>query len=213
MTENAAKGMGGMFIDTKARTLIEGITALDWAGPITTDDEQAAAARGLASLKANAKELKAKKEAITKPLNAALKEVRSQFKPAEERLESLESLIKAGLLAYHNAQEAEAQAKIDAIAKRTGPGRGKLNVATAMAKLADIEPPKTDLAGATIKQGPRKLRITDVNALVAGMPNLLQAPEIQEAIRKHLTGVLNLDGPLPAGVEVYREKVVAGIAG
>lgn len=213
MTEKAAKEMSTHYIDTKAKTMIEGIAALDWAGPITSDAEQEVAARSLASLKANAKELKQKKEAITKPLNAALKEVRSQFKPAEDRLASLESLIKTGMLQYHNQQEAAAQAKIDAIARRTGPGRGKLNVATAMSKLAEIEPPKTDMAGAQIKQGPRKLRITDPHALVADMPNLLNAPEIQEAIRKHLTTILDLDGAMPAGVEVYREKLVAGIAG
>jgi len=65
-------------------------------------------------LKTAAKELKARKESITTPLNAALTNVRNLFKPAEEQLASLIECSKDGINAYN----AEAQKKLEALREK-----------------------------------------------------------------------------------------------
>lgn len=61
--------------------------------------------------------LKEKKEAITKPLNDALKQVRSLFAPIEANYEEAESIISNKMLSYQNKVEAEKR-KIEAEAIR-----------------------------------------------------------------------------------------------
>lgn len=195
-------------IDKQAQTMIEGITALDWTSSITNATEQKSAASVLSSVKANSKELKAKKEAITKPLNAALKEIRAQFKPAEDRIASIEQAIKSAMLQYHEAEDAKTQKQIDRI---ESDGRTKLE--TKMSKLAAVDQPQTDLGGAQIKYGPVKVRIDDPLLLIQDHPSLLTNERVLEALRITLAAEIKEGGRVPNGAELYREKLVAGIAG
>lgn len=196
------------YIDDSAKTMIEGVKALEWSGKIKNDEQQQAAADLLASVKANAKDLTEKKEAITGPLNAALKEVRKQFKPAEVKLADLEAGLKAAILQYYERQEAVTARKIATIEKKTDAGLMRMD--TAMNKLANIDAPKADLGGAQIKEGPEKVRIVDPFFLP---PDYLYDPEVIEALRKVVTRDWKAGKPLPKGAVLYREKLVAGIAG
>lgn len=201
--------MTEILIDKKAQTMIEGIAALDWHGTIDTEDEQKSAAQFLSGIKAEAKVLKTKKEAITKPLNAALKEVRNQFKPAEERIEHIEQTIKAAMLEYHDKQEVFAQQKVAAIESRVKPGKGNLSLESAMGRLADVDQPETNMQGAQIKYGPEKVVVIDP-LLVPQM--YLYDPEVIDAIRKVIARDIKAGAPVPVGVKMVREKLVAGIA-
>lgn len=58
------------------------------------------------------KEVQAKKEAITKPLNASLKEVRALFKPIEDKLEETEKLVKGAVLEFKKKLDEERRAEI-----------------------------------------------------------------------------------------------------
>lgn len=58
------------------------------------------------------KELKAKKEAITKPMNKALREVRALFKPAEEGIAKCENQLKTKIAA---AQQRQAEERVAAL--------------------------------------------------------------------------------------------------
>jgi hypothetical protein len=195
-------------IDQQAKTMIEGITALHWSGTINDDAEQGNAAKVLASVKTNAKSLKTKKEAITKPLNAALKEIRAQFKPAEDRLAELETNVKAALLDYHTSKEAAAQAEANRIENDK-----RYSTKGAMAKLATIDQPRTDLGGAQIKYGPTKIRITNALLLIQDHPSILTSERVLEALRLELATELKEGSRVPHGAEMYRERLVAGIAG
>lgn len=198
-------------IDEPSQTLIDGVTALNWTGIITDDSEQKAAAEFLSSVKANAKDLKKKKEAITKPLNASLKEVRELFKPAETQIEDIEQAIKKAMLEYHDKMAAIAQQQIDAIENRVRPGRGNLSLETAMGRLADVDQPETAMQGAQIKYSPEKVRITNALLLVQDHPSLLMSERVLEALRMEVAAEIKAGGRLPKGAELYRDKLVAGL--
>lgn len=195
-------------IDKDAVTMIHAVNGLEWAGPITSDDHQQTSADFLSSIKANAKELKRKKEAITVPLNAALKEVRAQFKPAEDKLASIEGAIKTALLEYHGDKEAAAAAEIKRIQQYLDAGHTSLQAT--MSRLAGIDQPQNDLGGAVIKFSPEKVRIIDPNFLPS---HYLYEPEVLEALRKVVSRDIKAGQPCPPGAELYRDKIVAGIAG
>ena len=101
----------------ESKTLLR--LAQDW--DITTPDMATAAGEDLREIKRLAKEIEAKRTAITGPLNKALKEVNALFKPPKLWLQEGEALIKTGLLSYQRREEriaAAAQAKADAEAEK-----------------------------------------------------------------------------------------------
>ncbi len=191
-------------IDPQTQTYINDLAALEWDGAIKDDHDQNNAAAVLSSVKSNTKDLKAKKEAITKPLNAALKEIRSQFKPAEDKLANLESGIKAALLKYHERQEAAAQAEIDRIERDK---RTKLE--TKMDKLSHVEQPRSSMPGAVVKLGPERVQIVDPTWLPM---DYLYRESVLEALRKEVQKDVSAGATAPHGAKLVRERQVAGLA-
>lgn len=184
---------------------------------IVDDTELKGASSILGEIKTISKELKTSKEAITKPLNQALKEVRDLFRVPETNLADAEKVVKGAILEYHTEQQVIADKQIAKIENRVGVGRGHIKVETAMAKLADVDQPETNIqteqGGAQIKLGPRKVRITNVHALIAAAPGWLEDPRVKEAIRLAVTPpILSAMITLP-GTEIYQDKIVAGITG
>ncbi len=172
------------------------------------------AANILTLVKANAKELKAKKKAIIDPLKQAMDEVKSLFKEPEEQLAKAEVTIKDAMLAFHEAKAAEAQKKIEQINGRLE--RGTMKVETGIAKLAGVDQAETNLqtdnGGVQFRQGQQKVKVTDVSKLIAVRPELLNRERVLEALRMEIAADIKAGAPVPDGVEVYREKIVAGMA-
>jgi hypothetical protein len=182
---------------------------------VEDDTQLKGASSMLGEVKTIAKELKASKEAITKPLNAALKEVRDLFRVSESNLADAEKVLKGAILAYHDAQKAIADKEVQKIENRMGEGRGHIRTETAMAKLANVEQPETNLAGANggaqIKMGPAKVRITNALLLIQDHPSILQSERVLEALRMELQAEVRMGGRVPQGAEIYQERLVAGV--
>ncbi len=82
-----------------------------------------------------------RKEAITKPLSAALKSARELFAPLEAVGESALAVVKTKMLSYKNEQERKAEAKIDKIIDQAN--AGKISEHVANAKIMIATPDKT----------------------------------------------------------------------
>lgn len=181
---------------------------------VTSDPEAKSATGLLTSVKTKAKEIAKKKKAILDPLSEAVKEVRKLFKEPEDQLTEAERIIKAAILAYHEAQDAIAQKQIASIENRVGEGRGHIKVETAMAQLANVNQADTNIrtenGGAQIRMGAEKVKITDPYFLP---PEYLYRERVLEALRIEVANDLRngVIAECPAGAEVYREKVVAGV--
>lgn len=75
------------------------------------------AAELLAEAKARAKYVLTRKEAITKPLNAALKAARDLFRPAEQHFAEIEQVLRAAIAGFHGAQAEHNAAALAAAAE------------------------------------------------------------------------------------------------
>ena len=188
--------------------------SIELATRITDDEQNKVAANVLTEVKAKIKELKSKKSAILDPLNASIKEVRSLFADPEKRLSDAEAGIKTAMLAYHDDKEAAAQKKMDQINGRLD--RGTMKVETGIAKLGTIDQAdnnlQTDGGSIQIKQGPEKLRVTDAAKLIAAYPEILQSERVLEALRLEATTIYKQGTYVLPGTEIYRDKIVAGVA-
>lgn len=96
---------------------------------ITTPEENVLATDLKAKLKQIGQTIKTRKEAITKPLNTALKSARELFAPLEEQFETAENIVGRKLLDYKQKVEAEARIAADKIANRVEKGTMKLETA------------------------------------------------------------------------------------
>jgi len=73
------------------------------AAMVRSSEDIAAVSPILQHIKGDMKRLKERKERITRPLNEALKEIRDFFRPAEQRLEEAEVLLKSAIGAAQKA--------------------------------------------------------------------------------------------------------------
>lgn len=104
------------------------------------------------------------KEKLTKPLNEALKEVRSRYKPTELLLEGAISHLRSDMSLYQTEQLKIQKIEEEKIANRIGEGKGKLKVETAIEKINNLDTPASHVstdAGAVKFRTDKKLKITD----------------------------------------------------
>lgn len=154
----------------------------------------------VAKLKDYGSTIKSKKESITKPLNDALKNVKTLFAPLEEQLIKAEAIIKVKLLGYKQQKDEEARLAEQKIAEKVEAGRLKLE--TAEKKLDNIERVETTTRGNIGEVQIRKIkkvRIIDE----ALLPREYLEPNLV-AIRRDALG-----GKQIPGTEVYDEEIVA----
>jgi hypothetical protein len=137
-------------------------------------------------------------------MNDALVATRLLFKPAEDKLESMEKTIKAAMLAYVEQREAEAQAEMDRIERD-----GRTKVETKMAKLAQVDTPDTDLGMAQVKYTPERVQIVDPTWLPI---EYLYRHDVVEALRKEVQRDVTAGVECPHGAKLVRNRVVAGIS-
>ena len=133
---------------------------------IATPEENALAIDLKAKLKEIGQTIKARKEEITKPLNAALKSARELFAPIEEQYEIAENIVGRKLLDYKQKVEAEARAMEAKIAARVE--KGTMKIETAERKIEQIptmqKTIKTSFGSVQFRKI-KKVRITDLNLI------------------------------------------------
>lgn len=193
-----------MQIDNKELTVLKGqISKLENkanAVEIKTQEDYADAIDLVSKLKDTASTIKNKKEAITKPLNEALRNARSLFAPIEEQFENAEIIIKTKLLDYKRKIDEEVRIKEEAIAKRVEAGTLKLE--TAEKKVENIERIENTMKGKTGELQIRKVKkVRIINELL--IPREYLEPNMV-AIRRDA-----LAGKQIAGVETFEEESMA----
>jgi hypothetical protein len=114
------------------------------AMPIQNQDDIEFAAEALADAKGHWKRLEDMKRKATQPMNDALKEIRSWFKPAQDFYKECESTIKIKLSMYHERQEREQRKALAEAAEAVQEGTAQ-EVSTALAKMEQAEEP--DITG------------------------------------------------------------------
>lgn len=133
---------------------------------IATPEENALAIDLKAKLKEIGQTIKARKEEITKPLNAALKSARELFAPIEEQYEIAENIVGRKLLDYKQKVEADARAMEAKIAARVE--KGTMKIETAERKIEQIptmqKTIKTSFGSVQFRKI-KKVRITDLNLI------------------------------------------------
>ncbi len=166
---------------------------------ITTPEENVLAIELKAKLKDIGKQIKERKEEITKPLNEALKSARSLFAPLEEKYDFAENLVGRKLLDYKRKVDEEARIKEEKIAKQFEAGR--LKPETAERKIEEIHRTEktvhTDHGKVQFRKI-AKMRVTD-EALVPDKYWVID----QVLLRKDV-----LAGVVVPGAERYEEEVV-----
>lgn len=148
-----------------------------------------------------AKTIKDRKEAITKPINLALKEVRSLFSPVELSTANLISQVDKQIIGYKRAVDEEAKKKTEKIAARVE--SGTLKPQTAAKKLAELPVVQTHVkteSGAGIQfRKIAKVRIVN--------PELI--PDKYWEINEVLLRKDVLSGIVVTGAEKYEEEIAA----
>lgn len=142
------------------------VAVLEHVGAVITSPEEME--RQVANLSLLNKELKritTHKETKTKPLNAALKAVRADYKPFEDQLESAITVTRKNISKYQTEEKRRAdeeKAKIDA---RIGEGRGHFTMETAQRKADEVATPDAVVetsAGKVSFRTVRKFELVDI---------------------------------------------------
>lgn len=184
-------------VKAQATRLVTAANALEIKDQLTLEE----ATDILSKVKTVGKEIKARKEEITKPLMESLNSVRDLFKPIEASHADAERIIKGKMIAYQNEREAERDAEVAKLAARVE--KGTMKHETAIAKMETIGETQTTAQGKvgfistrTIK----KVRIIDETQIPRQylVPNMVL---INEAVLK--------GGVVIPGVEAYEEKIIS----
>ena len=154
----------------------------------------------LSGIKDVARQVKEKKEEITKPLNAALVAARALFRPMEAQCEEAERQVKHDIVVYNVELEAARTLKEAELAARVE--AGTLKVETAAKKLEAVPTAIThheaEKGEITIRKV-KKFKVVDLSKL----PIEYHLPD-ETAIRR----IMNAGTELP-GVEYWLEDQVA----
>lgn len=167
---------------------------------VTDDKSMKGAVVLLSNMNKAGDSIKESKEKLTKPLNAALKEIRSRYKPLEDPFEEAIGKLRKTMTAYQTAQVAKADGKKEKIADRVA--RGTLKAETAITKIEGVEEPDKEVSteeGLVQFRTVKQFEVTDF----AAMPDLYKAVD-ERAIREAMKN----DTPIK-GVRYYTEQVPA----
>src|SRR3990167_5347925 len=154
----------------------------------------------LSGIKDVARQVKEKKEEITKPLNAALVAARAFFRPMEAQCEEAERQVKHDIVVYNAELEAARTLKEVELAARVE--AGTLKVETAAKKLENVPTAITHHEaekGAITIRKVKKFRVVDISKLP--LPYHLAD---ETAIRRQMNAGVELPG-----VEYFEENQVA----
>lgn len=170
---------------------------------IKTQENYEKASEFLMTLKKIGKTITTKKEDITKPINASLKNIRELFRPLENEVEETKQIIESKIRKYRLDEMKKAEAKEVKIAEKLE--SGKITERQAEKKMEAIEIPDRAVdtqAGKMIVKKIKKVRfskptLNDIQHLFA--LNLVLVNEV-EARRRVLAGEI-----IPTA-ELYEEE-------
>ena len=163
---------------------------------ITTGDDNEFAAEILRDIKAKHKALEGKRTSITKPMNAALREVNNLFRPVKERLEEGERILKGKIAKYLEAQEAENVALLSSVGISETPEEAT----AALATIEDVKAPK----GVSVRY---KWRAEVFSPDI--VPDELRMPDLQKIQAYTEIAVRDHGEPTPIpGVRFVKEAIV-----
>jgi len=185
----------------KLELAIKPVLAKAWSVTIKGDSDMRYAVENLSSLNRYLDEVTSQREAITKPLTAALKSARALFKPIEERLGGAIGSVRAEMSRYQTLEVVRVENEASKIAKRVGEGRGKIGIETAVRKIGEIDGVASSVIGdnGMVKfRSVRKFEILEVDKVPR---EYMVVDEI--AVRKAM-----LAGVEIAGVRYFEEQVV-----
>lgn len=118
-------------VQQEADGLLEDVKAFS----VDSNEDLQLAAEVLADVKGKAKRLDEMEKSATRPLNDTLKTIRGWFKPAKDRLSSIEQAIKDAIRRFDTAQAAKRQAAI----AQLGDSATRDEAASALATLNDAQ--------------------------------------------------------------------------
>lgn len=150
---------------------------------ISTPNDMAAATEMLSQINKKLDTVVEYKEKKTVPLNALLKEIRSETKPLETALEALRDQVRAKMSTYQTAQKALGDKLAADIAARIRPGKGNLSPETGVQKIAALDTPAKEVvadSGSVIFITVKQFEITDYDKL---FPQIMD--KVIESDRKH----------------------------
>lgn len=155
----------------------------------TTDDYEIAVTLG-GQIKTAQKFVTGKKEAITKPMNDALKNVRDMFRPFENVLDTAESMLKSKMLDFKREEDRK-KAQIEARVEK-----GTMKTETAVAKVQEMT--QKTVRTETGAKATETFRIEYVITDATQIPREFLVPDMQ-AIKQAFK-----EGKAVAGVEAKK---------
>ena len=167
---------------------------------IASPEENAIVIELKAKLSKLAKDIKNRKEEITKPLNTALRSIRALWAPLEDAVEMRENAVGRALIDYKNQVEAEARKQEERIAARVEKGTMKLETAEKkIDNLPKIQNTTHTTEGQVQFRKIPKVRITNRD-LIPDEYWIIDEVRLRQAI---ITG-----GKVVPGAEMYYEERV-----
>lgn len=197
-------------LDTQVTPISEAVENL----VIENNEQFANTGAILQKIKVAEKIVKTKKEEITKPLNAQLKEARAFFKPFEEALENAKRGTQAKMTEFKREQDRIAAEKAKKLEEKIEKGTIK-KPETIMKNVNQIAEIGADMINAGVKETTRTIVKIDFKGLdPAYLKELINRPRIVEALEKEIRAdalgnkTQGIEPRVEKGVEVVQEKVI-----
>lgn len=168
---------------------------------IKTADDLTTATELLGKIKTVGKMITSKKEAITKPLNEALRNARAFFAPLENAFYNAEQVVKGKMIDYQNAELAKAAKETKKVEEKVE--AGKMTFEKAAEKIEKVTPQKnvTTAAGAAQFRTVKEV-VVDNETMIPREYLMLDMVKIRKVA---------LAGVAIPGVRVVEKQAVAGI--
>lgn len=188
-----------LVIKKEVSTITEKVQAL----AIKSKEDMSSATELLSKVNIFLDGLTKEKERLTKPLNEALKEIRSRYKPTELVMEQAVADLKQKMSAYQMAELKRQKEEQDKIAQQLADGKIK-KIDTAIKKMANVEAPDekvlTDEGSASFRPI-KKFEVVDIVMLANADKNAVTSNDVY--IRTEMKNGREL-----SGVRYYEELSV-----
>lgn len=178
--------------------------AIKWASDfeVSCEDDAAQASLHLAKLKTSYDVIEKKRTDATKPLNQAMKEINSWFKPITAEIAQARKVLGDKILLWKRAEnekiakeEARRQAISDAAAAKRGEEENT--------KVIEVERVEKTIGMATTRLGLKKFRVVDFEKIPAEF-KVVDEVKLNAYIRDKAN-----EGKVVQGIEIYQEEILS----